>query len=248
MSTQSLVVLKPSHEFVAGASATIPLLIGAAPFGIIFGTLAEPNGLSALGAVLMSVVVFAGASQFIALGLLAVGTSVPIIIATTFVLNFRHILYSANLVSKVKHLPHYWRAIMAFGLTDETFAAVNNRYLQPGNLKNAHWFYLGSFLAMYTNWIACTFIGLTLGNIFPEMQNWGLDFAMSVTFIGMVIPYLKNRPMIAAVIVAAALAVVSYELPHKLGLLLASFSGIAVGLSLMMLENRSRPAIEEPTS
>ncbi len=248
MSTQSPAVLKPSREFVAGASATIPLLIGAAPFGIIFGTLAEPNGLSALGAVLMSVVVFAGASQFIALGLLAVGTSVPIIIATTFVLNFRHILYSANLVSKVKHLPHYWRAIMAFGLTDETFAAVNNRYLQLGNLKNAHWFYLGSFLAMYTNWIACTFIGLTLGNIFPEMQNWGLDFAMSVTFIGMVIPYLKNRPMIAAVIVAAALAVVSYELPHKLGLLLASFSGIAVGLSLMMLENRRQPVIEEPTS
>ena len=227
-----------STEFFAGASATVPLLVGAAPFGIIFGTLAEPNGLSALGAIAMSLIVFAGASQFIALGLLAAGASIPIIIATTFIVNFRHILYSANLVSKVRHLPHYWRALMAFGLTDETFAAVNNRYQQQGNLQQAHWFYLGSFLAMYSNWVFCTYIGLTLGNIFPQMQNWGLDFAMSVTFLGMVVPYLKTRPMLVAVLVAAVLAVASHDLPHKLGLLLSAFSGIAVGLSLMMLENR----------
>jgi 4-azaleucine resistance transporter AzlC len=225
-----------SKEFAAGASATIPLLIGAAPFGIIFGTLSEPNGLSAVAAILMSVIVFAGASQFIALSLLAAGASVPIIIATTFIVNFRHILYSANLVSNVKHLPHHWRAIMAFGLTDETFAIVNNRYHQQTNLDLAHWYYLGSFLAMYSNWIFCTYIGLTLGNIFPQMQNWGLDFAMSVTFLGMVIPYLKSRPIIVAVLVSAVLAVVSYDFPHKLGLLLASFSGIAIGLSLMLLE------------
>ena len=227
-----------TQEFLNGAIATVPLLIGAIPFGIIFGTLAEPNGLSALGAILMSLIVFAGASQFIALGLLAAGASIPIIIATTFIVNFRHILYSANLVTKVQHLPQYWRAIMAFGLTDETFAAVNNRYLQSTNLSTAHWFYLGSFLAMYSNWVLCTYIGLTLGNVFPEMQNWGLDFAMSVTFIGMMKPYLKSRPMVAAALVSAVLAIVSVDLPHKLGLLLASFAGICVGISLTMLQNR----------
>ncbi len=234
-----------SKEFFSGMSATFPLLVGAAPFGIIFGTLAEPNGLSAIGAVLMSLIVFAGASQFIALSLLAAGASVPIIIATTFIVNFRHILYSANLVSKVKHLPQYWRAIMAFGLTDETFAAVNNRYLLQGNLERAHWFYLGSFLAMYTNWVLCTYIGLTLGNIFPEMQNWGLDFAMSVTFLGMVVPYLKSKPILVAVLVSSVLAIVSYDFPHKLGLLFASFAGISVGVSLMMLENRLKKPAQE---
>lgn len=230
-------------EFFAGALATFPLLVGAVPFGIIFGTLAEPNGLSTLGAMLMSLVVFAGASQFIALGLLAAGASLPIIIATTFIVNFRHILYAANLLPKVKHLPQYWRAIMAFGLTDETFAAVNNRYRHNANLKNAHWFYLGSFLAMYSNWLLCTFIGLTLGNIFPEMQNWGLDFAMSVTFLGMVVPYLKTKPVIVAVMVSAVLSIVSYDFAHKLGLLFSAFSGISVGLSLMMLEKRSKKTI-----
>ena len=166
----------------------------------------------------------------------------------TFILNFRHILYSANLVTKVKHLPQYWRAIMAFGLTDETFAAVSNRYQQKDYLETAHWFYLGSFLAMYINWNICTYIGLTLGNIFPQMQNWGLDFAMSVTFLGMVIPYLKNRPIIVAVLVAAVLSIVSYDFPHKLGLLFAAFSGISIGLSLLMLEKRVQKNKREQTS
>jgi len=224
-------------EFLAGSRSTIPLLVGTTPFAIIFGTLAEPNGLSAIGAVMMSIFVFAGASQFIALGLLAAHTSLPIIIATTFILNFRHILYSANLVAKVKHLPQYWRAILAFGLTDETFAAINSRYQQP-DLTNAHWFYLGSFLTMYINWNIFTYVGLTLGNIFPQMQNWGLDFAISVTFLGMIIPYLSNRPIVVAVIVSAILAITGYGLPHKLGLLLASFSGICVGFSLLALAQR----------
>ncbi|MBY4675787.1 AzlC family ABC transporter permease [Marinobacterium arenosum] len=226
------------HEFVAGAKATIPLIVGAIPFGILFGTLAEPSGLSALGALAMSLIVFAGASQFIALGLLAAGAALPVIVATTLVVNLRHLLYAANLVPKVRHLPQRWRMLMAFGLTDETFAAVSNRYLQQQDTSQAHWFYLGSFLAMYGNWVLCTALGVGLGELFPDMTSWGLDFAMSVTFIGMVVPYLRNTPMWAAVIVAGAMAIATATMPHKLGLMVAALSGIAVGLSLHLLKQR----------
>jgi 4-azaleucine resistance transporter AzlC len=227
------------HEFIGGAKATFPLIVGAIPFGIIFGTLAEPSGLSAMGALAMSIIVFAGASQFIVLGLLAAGAALPIIIATTFVVNLRHILYAANLVPKVRHLPQRWRILMAFGLTDETFAAVSSRYLQHDDTRDAHWFYFGSFCAMYGNWVACTAIGIALGELFPDMTQWGLDFAMSVTFIGMVVPYLKNKPMWACVIVSAAMAIATATMPHKLGLLVAAIAGIAVGLSFQMILNRS---------
>lgn len=227
------------REFLSGAKATIPLIVGAIPFGIIFGTLAEPSGLSALGALAMSLIVFAGSSQFIALGLLAAGAAVPVIIATTFVVNLRHLLYAANLVPKVRHLPQRWRVLMAFGLTDETFAAVSSRYLQSDDTRQAHWFYLGSFLAMYGNWVFCTALGVGLGELFPDMTNWGLDFAMSVTFIGMVVPYLKDKPMWAAVIVAGAMAIATVALPHKLGLIIAALSGIAVGVSLKLLLKRN---------
>ena len=227
------------REALAGAKATLPLIIGAIPFGIIFGTLAEPSGLSAWGAIAMSVFVFAGSGQFIAIGLLAAGAAIPVIIATTFVVNLRHILYAANLVPKVRHLPHRWRIMMAFGLTDETFAAVSNRFLLQDDTRNAHWFYLGSWLAMYGNWVLCTALGIGLGGLFPDMTDWGLDFAMSVTFIGMVIPYLKNKPMWAAVIVSGVIAMATIALPHKLGLMVAALCGIATGVSLHLLLNRN---------
>ena len=236
VATENLVAIR-RREMLDGAKATIPLIIGAIPFGIIFGTLAEPSGLSALGALAMSVIVFAGSGQFIALGLLAAGAAVPVIIATTFVVNLRHILYAANLVPKVRHLPQRWRIMMAFGLTDETFAAVSSRFMLQDDTRHAHWFYLGSFLAMYSNWIFCTGLGIALGELFPDMTEWGLDFAMSVTFIGMVMPYLKSRPMWAAVIVSGAVAIATISLPHKLGLMVAAICGIAVGLSLHMLLN-----------
>ncbi|WP_271270956.1 AzlC family ABC transporter permease [Aliamphritea hakodatensis] len=236
-------IASPRQEFLQGAKATLPLIVGAIPFGIIFGTLAEPSGLSPLAALAMSVIVFAGSSQFIALGLLAAGAALPVIIATTFVVNLRHLLYSANLVPKVRHLPLRWRIPLAFGLTDETFAAVSNRYLRQDDLQHAHWFYLGSFLAMYSNWVLCTGIGVMLGEVFPGMVDWGLDFAMSVTFIGMVVPYLTNRPMWAAVIVAGAMAVACAALPHKLGLLVAALCGIAVGVSLHWLQQSRRSSV-----
>ena len=227
-----------SSEFLHGAKATVPMIIGAIPFGIIFGTLAESSGLSLLGAMAMSLFVFAGSSQFIALGLLATGVGPVIIIATTLVVNLRHLLYATALVDKVSHLSHGWRAILAFGLTDESFAVVNNRYIKRTDTTRAHWFFLGSIVAMYSNWQLCTWLGIGLGELFPDMTNWGLDFAMSVTFLGMIIPYLRSKPMWLAVISAAVFAIVLRDLPHQLGLVVAALSGICIGYASQQIELR----------
>ncbi len=219
-------------EFFAGMRATIPLVIGAIPFGIIFGTLSSSSGLSFGATMAMSAIVFAGSAQFIALGLVAVGTTWPIIVLTTFVVNLRHLLYAAALLPFVKQLSQVWRIPLAFWLTDETFAVVIERYNQPDTSPRKHWYYFGSSLLMYVNWQLCTFIGLTVGQTIPNAAAWGLDFAMPVTFIGMIIPYLKNRPMWAAVIVSGIVSVLAFSLPHKLGLMLAALSGIITGLLL----------------
>ena len=234
--------LSKSTEFINGAKATIPLIIGAIPFGIIFGTLAEPSGLSIFGAMAMSLFVFAGSSQFIAVGLLAAGVGPLLIVATTFVVNLRHLLYATALVDKVSHLSQAWRAVLAFGLTDESFAAVNSRYLGRTDTAHAHWFFLGSIVAMYSNWQLCTWLGIGLGELFPDMTQWGLDFAMSVTFLGMVIPYLRNKPMWLAVISAAAFALVLGDLPHQLGLVIAALSGICIGYASQQIDIRIRVA------
>ncbi len=220
----------PRAQFLAGGRDTIPLIVGAIPFGIIFGALAVASGLSFGATVAMSAIVFAGSSQFIAVGLVAAGTAWPVIVLTTFVVNLRHLLYSATLAPYASRLPQRWQVLMAFWLTDETFAVVAPHYGREDGSPHRRWYYLGSALFMYTNWQVCTFIGLTAGRLLPNAASWGLDFAMIVTFIGMVIPYLQNRPMVVTVVVAGLVAVVAQPLPHKLGLMAAALTGIGAGL------------------
>lgn len=217
-------------EFITGAKAIVPLVIGAVPFGIIFGTLAQSSGLSFGGAIAMSALVFAGSAQFIALGLLATGTALPIIILTTFVVNLRHLLYSLSLVTHVRRLSSGWKLVIGFWLTDEVFAIAIDRYRKGDRSKYKHWYYLGAALLMYLNWQICTVVGLTLGGLIPDATSWGLDFAMSVTFIGMVIPYLKNRSMLIAVVVSGVMALLTQNLPHQSGLIVAAMAGIIAGM------------------
>ncbi|AQZ96529.1 AzlC family ABC transporter permease [Halopseudomonas phragmitis] len=224
-----------------GARDTIPMLVGALPFGIIFGTLAVASGLS-LGATLaMSLLVFAGSAQFIAVSLVASGAGLAVILLTTFIVNLRHMLYSASLLPFVRHLPQRWRVPLAFWLTDESYAVVQHHYHDAQTpMTHKHWYFLGSCLAMYSNWFACTLIGALLGHALPGMAGWGLDFAMVATFIGIVVPMLRTRPMLVAALVAAVVALVAHPLPYKLGLMLAALLGVAAGVMAERLNARER--------
>lgn len=217
-------------EFLAGVRVTIPLAVGAAPFAIIFGALAIASGISPLGAAGMSLFVFAGSSQFIATGLVSGGVSVAIIIFTTLIVNLRHALYSATLAPYMKGLAQRWMLPLAFWLTDESFVVVIARYSKGDASPYKHWFYFGSALLMYTNWQFWTIVGIVAGQSIPNLESWGLDFAMTVTFTGMLIPQIKSRPLLLAVIVAGVCAVLFNGMPNKLGLLIAALAGVAAGV------------------
>ncbi|MDP3848802.1 MAG: AzlC family ABC transporter permease [Pseudomonas sp.] len=219
-------------EFLQAARDMLPLLVGAMPFGIIFGALAASAGLSAGQTLGMSLLVFAGSAQFIVISLLGTGAGAAVLLLTTLVVNLRHALYSATLQPFVRHLPARWRVPLAFWLTDEAFAVVQHRYAQADSSPYKHWYFFGAALAMYLNWQLCTLIGVLFGQSVPDLATWGLDFAMLATFIGVVVPMLRNRPQVAAALVAGAVALACHGLPYKLGLLAAAASGIAVGLLL----------------
>jgi 4-azaleucine resistance transporter AzlC len=231
--------LKPSpkSEFAKGFRDTFPLVVGAIPFGIIYGALAITSGLSAAGTMALSVFVFAGASQFVAVGLIANGVGTAIIVFTTFIVNLRHALYSATLAPHMKSLPQKWLLPLGFWLTDESFLVTINRYNEPDTSPYKHWYFLGSALFMYTNWQLCTFVGLRAGQAIPDPASWGLDFAMVVTFIGMLVPLVRGKPVIATISAAAFTAVVAHDLPNQLGLILAAMAGIAAG---SIVESRSQ--------
>lgn len=218
-------------EFIGGIRDTFPLLLGAFPFGLIYGTLAVTSGLSPGAALAMSAFVFAGSSQFIAVGLVASGAPVSIIILTTFVVNLRHMLYSAALLSDLKPLSRVWRFVLAFFLTDETFAVSVGRYKKGDLSPNKHYYQLGSSLAMYLNWQFWTAMGLVLGSRIPDAGSWGLDVAMIVTFIGMTIPFIRTRPMVVSVLTSAAVSLLTWQVPYKLGLIAAALCGVAAGIA-----------------
>lgn len=219
-------------SLAAGARDTLPMLVGAAPFGMIFGTLVATTPLAAWQGQLMSMSVFAGSSQFIAVGLVAGHAGLLVIWLTTFIVNLRHMLYAATLLPHVAHLPARWRWTLGFLMTDETFAVMNGYYSRRGDTRLGHWYFLGSGLSMYANWQLWTLIGLLFGAVFPQLPSLGLDFAMVATFIAIVVPQLNRLPQFFAALAAGIFAYLLKDVPYKLGLMSAVLIGVAVGMAL----------------
>lgn len=217
-------------EFFAGMRSMTPLIIGGIPFGIIYGALAVTSGISPWTALAMSLFVFAGSSQFIAVGLVAGGAALPVVVLTTFVVNLRHALYSASLAPYVRHLPQRWLLPLAAMLTDESFLVAIRRYERTDDSPNKHWYFLGANLGMYIPWQISTLVGILFGAVITDPARFGLDFAMSATFIGMLVPTIKSRPVVLVVVVAGVTAVLAYQLPNQLGLFLAAILGVAAGV------------------
>lgn len=232
------------REFLSGARDTFPLLLGAFPFGMIYGAVAATAGLTPTAVLAMSALVFAGSAQFIAVGLISAQAPVPVIVLTTFVVNLRHTLYAATLIPHLRHLPHTWRIPLAFWLTDETFAVTVLRYGRPDPAGSKHWYQLGSSVAMYLNWQLWSAIGLFLGHRIPDASGWGLDVAMPVTFIGMIIPFVKNIPTAVCVLTSGAAALSTLALPYKTGLLLSAFAGIGAGMIAARLRGQRSEGVE----
>lgn len=219
----------PRQEFLAGVRAELPIAIGVIPFGLIYGMVALASGLPPLPAVAMSSIVFAGSAQFIGARLIGMATPGLVVVFTTFVINLRHALYSFSLAPYLQHLSGRWRWLLAYLLTDEAYAVTALHYRReetPAAYK--HWFWLGSGLTLWLVWQVSTVGGVMLGAQVPA--SWQLDFTLALTFIGILVPVLKERPSQAAALAAGLIAVVAFPLPYKLGLMLATLVGIGVGL------------------
>lgn len=232
--------------FASGLRAEIPLLIGVAPFGMIYGVLALEAGLPPLQAQLMSAVVFGGSSQFILTQLVSTAAPALVMVLTVFIINLRHALYSASVAPYIRRLSTAWKLGLAYLLTDEAYAVVITHYesekaarraiandTEVGPAQYSHYFYLGAGLALWSTWQLSTAAGIFLGAVIPS--SWELDFTLALTFIALLIPNLKDRPSAAAALTAGIASLAAYALPYKLGLIAAALIGVSVGL---LLESR----------
>ena len=217
-----------------GIKAELPITLGVIPFGMIYGVLGLSAGLTPLQSQAMSSIVFAGSAQFLAAQLIGVGTPIPILWLTTFIVNLRHMLYSTSLGPDVQHLSRGWRWLLAYLLTDEAYAATAIHYGDMEiPLTHKHYFWLGAGFTLWGVWQASTAVGILLGTQVPP--NWGLDFTLALTFIGIIVPTLTDRPNAMAALSAGLVAVLTFGWPYKLGLMAATITGIGIGI---WLENR----------
>jgi len=233
-------------EFFSGVRDTLPILLGAVPFGMIYGVSALTIGMPALMAQAMSFIVFAGSAQFVIVQLVAVGTPPIVIVFTAFIINIRHALYSASIAPFTKKLPARWKWLLAYLLTDEAYAVAISHYRKTDSIARIkqrehtfrHWYFFGAGLALWTAWQGSTAFGIFLGTQIPS--NWSLDFASTLTFIALVVPSIKDRASIGAALTAGIVAVLVAALPFKLSIAVATIVGIIVGLGIEQLREHAR--------
>jgi len=221
----------PTSEFWLGVRDELPLLLGVAPFGMIYGVLAVAASLPVGISQAMSSVVFAGSSQFLTVQLLGSGVPLLIILLTGIIVNLRHALYSASIAPYLQKLSPAWKAGLAYLLTDEAYAVAINHYKdETRDIKDKHWYFLGAGITLWTCWQISSALGIFVGQVIPA--DLPLDFTLPLIFIALVVPNLRDKPAVIAAIIAGLVSVLAFGLPYKLGLLLAAAIGMGVGVWL----------------
>jgi 4-azaleucine resistance transporter AzlC len=226
------------QAFLSGARESFPSIVGLIPFGLIVGTASTAAGIDPWLSLVMSIIVYAGASQLAAIGLMVQGAPLLIVIATVLVVNLRFTMYSATLAPLFRDLPVRRRWVIGYALTDHLFALMNARFDVTRPARNADAFYFGGAIPTWLMWQTSVAVGIFAGTLVPK--NWQLDFAIPLVFLALVFPALVSRTHWLTAGVASVAACFAAGLPMKLGLLAAAASAVIAGTLLESWDERRR--------
>jgi len=213
----------------------VPILPGAIPFGLVVGVAQVQAGMSLLESVGLSALGYAGSAQLVASQMVQGGAPLLLILLAVAVVNLRFAMYSAVLRERFRDFSGWGRALNGFLLTDQTFALFASK-LERVDARERLPYTLGAGLFMYAVWQVCTLLGALLGRTLP--RAWSLDFAVTLTFIALGVPAIKDRPTLAAACTGGLAAVLGAGLPFKVNLLVGAAVGISMGLLLMRVSSR----------
>ncbi len=191
-----------NKDFSNGLKAGLSIAIGYFPVALTFGLLAKTAGLSIIEATAMSLFVYAGASQYIALSLISAAVHPVLIVVNTFIVNIRHFLMTASLNEKMMPEKRTIKALYAFGITDETFSVLATS--KNEKISSAHAF--GVTFIAYASWVTFTAIGHVIGANLPLFLQAAMSIALYAMFVGLLVPSMKgNRKVISLAGMAAAI-------------------------------------------
>lgn len=187
------------QSFAAGVRAGLPIMLGYVPIGIAYAVIARQAGLSVGQTCLMSLTVYAGASQMMAAGMLRQGAGFFAIVLATFVLNLRHLIMSSCVMHRMEPTPLRLRLLAAFQVTDESFAMFTT-----GAKSRSVWFFLGIGLAIYLSWNAGTLLGALAMDLLPPLLTASLAVSLYAMFISILVPNLSGNGRLAALVILTA--------------------------------------------
>lgn len=209
-----------------GLMAIFPICIAAIPIGIVWGALAVERGLSTIEIGLMSATVFAGASQFVAIGLWASPLPVIAIIFATFMINLRHIMMSASIGRSMQNFSPAQRLIAFYGLTDEVWALSEARALKAPLTPAC---YAGMAIPLFLCWVSSTMAGGAFGQLLGQPEAYGLDFVFSAMFIGLVVGFRRVPAWLPVIITSAGISALAYQfLPAPWFVIAGGLAGVCI--------------------
>lgn len=223
-------------SFLYGVRSMSSITAGIAPFGAIVGAVCANAGVSLLSALSMNMIVFAGASQLVAVELMSHHAQIFFIVMSGLIINTRFILYSAVMSVHLKDYPLRIKMLTAYLLTDQNFAILS---VHRENLKsNAEVlsFYFGGSLYMILVWYTSVILGHMFGNLAPI--SWQLDFAVPLSLMALTIPAIKNRSYFIVANFSGLTSLMLKDLPYHLGLIVTASLAIVLGIYLSRRKNK----------
>jgi 4-azaleucine resistance transporter AzlC len=234
-----------SNQWREGVKAATPIVLGYLPVALAFGVLAQRAGMTPFHVGLMSLLVYAGSSQFIAVEMISEGImGLPIVIATFFV-NLRHFLMSSTLSLYLKKTPLRTLCLLSAQLTDESFAVAMS---EPSKIENRPSYLFGLQITSQLAWICGSVAGALFGSLIDH-EGYGLPFALPGLFIGLLVLQIKNRQHFWIMIVAGFFSLFfKWLVPGNWYIVLAALltSGIGVAVNMRKITRRnSRGKVQE---
>lgn len=215
-------------QYLMGVHAGIPVILGFVPVGIAYAIMAQQAGFTIAETVLMSVTVFAGASQMMAVGMYAQGAGLFAVILATFILSLRHLIMSTCVVNRMRVDRLGLKSLATFGVTDESFAIFTTEKEE----KCSAFYFLGLITVTYSSWIAGTAIGAFASGFLPEIVSASLGIALYAMFIGLLMPSVKQNYRLGFLVIMTAIinTVLSQLIASSWSLIVSTLVCAAVGV------------------
>ena len=216
------------HQYTDGVKADLPIIMGFISIGMAFAVMAGEAGLNTWQTVIMSILVFAGASQIMSVGMIAQGASLGAIVIATFIINLRHIIMSTCVMGRMKGVSRSKKLIAAFGVTDESFAIFTTIVEK----KCTVWYFFGVVTVTYSSWVLGTLLGAIASNFLPEIVSNSLNIAQYALFTGLLVPSLKKdiKLTILVLITCAVNALLNMFMTSSWALIISTLLCAGIGV------------------